>query len=62
MGYIVHLTGTAAMYLVTSSILSGISCYFTYTAVYTEADMPRFNQLQYSDNPTIIVNNNSIVL
>ena len=62
MGYIVHITGTAAMYLVTSAVLSGISCYFIYTAVYTEADMPKFNHIHNSDNPTIVINNNSILL
>ena len=40
MGYIVHLAGTASMFLVTSATLSGISCYFIYTSVYCEQDMP----------------------
>lgn len=62
MGYIVHITGTAAMFLVTSAVLSAISCYFIYTAVYSESDMPKFSHLHNPDLPLIVVNNNSIVL
>ncbi|XP_067935574.1 solute carrier family 45 member 3-like [Watersipora subatra] len=57
MGYIVHLTGSASMYLVTAAILSTISCYFIFTAVYNKSDMPRylFEPSQPPQGPAILI-------
>lgn len=60
MGYIVHMVGSAAMFLVTSAILSAISCYFINYIVYEESDMP-VNPATFvkgTKNPTIVINNN----
>jgi len=40
MGYLVHLAGSASMYIITAAVLSSVSTYFIYTAVYTPSDMP----------------------
>lgn len=55
MGYIVHIAGTASMFLATAATLSAVSCYFIYTAVYNPQDMPRQASLRNSISPPTIV-------
>ncbi|KAF6017103.1 hypothetical protein EB796_024592 [Bugula neritina] len=55
MGYIVQLVGSASMFLVTAAILSAVSCYFIYTAVYEPKDLPPIIDPSNIDQPKIII-------